>query len=91
VVAGRDLNPRPSGYEPDFYPRSFDFWQVSGKKKGMPLTKRNSRSQELADKCTERSLIPEERDEYEALIRLRNFVAILQAEQWARKYSRGIR
>jgi hypothetical protein len=34
----------------------------------------------LADKCTEGRLTPEERDEYEALIRVGNFVAILQAK-----------
>ena len=36
--------------------------------------------EELADKCTEGRLTPEERDEYDALIRVGNFVAILQAK-----------
>jgi hypothetical protein len=31
------------------------------------------RIEELADKCTEGRLTPEERDEYEALIRVGNF------------------
>jgi hypothetical protein len=38
------------------------------------------RIEELADKCTEGRLTPEERDEYEAMIRVGNFVAILQAK-----------
>ena len=38
------------------------------------------RIEELADKCTEGRLTSEERDEYEALIRVGNFVAILQAQ-----------
>jgi hypothetical protein len=38
------------------------------------------RIEELADKCTEGILTSEEREEYEALIRVGNFVAILQAE-----------
>ena len=38
------------------------------------------RIEELADKCTEGKLTPEERDEYEAMIRVGNFVAILQAK-----------
>ncbi len=38
------------------------------------------RIEELADKCTEGTLTPEERDEYEAMIRVGNFVAILQAK-----------
>jgi len=38
------------------------------------------RIEELADKCTEGRLTSEERDEYEALIRVGNFVAILQAK-----------
>jgi hypothetical protein len=38
------------------------------------------RIEELADKCTEGTLTSEERDEYEALIRVGNFVAILQAK-----------
>jgi hypothetical protein len=33
-----------------------------------------------ADNCTEGRLTPEERDEYEAMIRVGNFVAILQAK-----------
>ena len=37
------------------------------------------RIEELADKSTEGTLSPEEREEYEALIRVGNFVAILQA------------
>ena len=38
------------------------------------------RIEELADKCSEGRLTSEERDEYEALIRVGNFVAILQAK-----------
>ncbi len=38
------------------------------------------RIEELADKSTEGRLTSEERDEYEALIRVGNFVAILQAK-----------
>ena len=38
------------------------------------------RIEELADKCTEGRLTSEERDEYEALIRVGNFVAILQTK-----------
>jgi hypothetical protein len=38
------------------------------------------RIEELADKTTEGMLTPEERDEYEALVRVGNFVAILQAK-----------
>ena len=38
------------------------------------------RIEELADKCNEGRLTSEERDEYEALIRVGNFVAILQAK-----------
>jgi hypothetical protein len=38
------------------------------------------RIEELADKCTEGTLTSEELDEYEALIRVGNFVAILQAK-----------
>jgi hypothetical protein len=38
------------------------------------------RIEELADKCTEGRLTSEERDEYEALIRVGNFVALLQAK-----------
>ena len=38
------------------------------------------RIEDLADKCTEGRLTPEERDEYEALIPVGNFVAILQAK-----------
>ena len=43
-------------------------------------TEMQGRIEELADKCTEGRLTPEERDEYEALIRVGNFVAILQAK-----------
>src|ERR1700694_4924706 len=42
-------------------------------------TEMQGRIEELADKCTEGRLTPEERDEYEAMIRVGNFVAILQA------------
>ena len=38
------------------------------------------RIEELADKCSEGRLTSGERDEYEALIRVGNFVAILQAK-----------
>jgi hypothetical protein len=38
------------------------------------------RIEELANKSTEGMLTPEERDEYEALVRVGNFVAILQAK-----------
>jgi HNH endonuclease len=38
------------------------------------------RIEELAEKCTKGRLMPEERDEYEALIRVGNFVVILQAK-----------
>jgi hypothetical protein len=38
------------------------------------------RIEELADKCTEGKLSPEERDEHEAMIRVGNFAAILQAK-----------
>jgi hypothetical protein len=38
------------------------------------------RIEELADKSTEGRLTSEERDEYEALIRVGNFVALLQAK-----------
>src|ERR1700674_4394449 len=43
-------------------------------------TEMQGRIEELADKCTEGKLNPEERDEYEAMIRVGNFVAILQAK-----------
>jgi len=43
-------------------------------------TEMQGRIEELADKCTEGRLTPEERDEYEALIRVGSFVAILQAK-----------
>jgi hypothetical protein len=43
-------------------------------------TEMQERIEELADKCTEGRLTPEERDEYEAMIRVGNFVAILQAK-----------
>ena len=38
------------------------------------------RIEELADKCTEGRQNPEERDEYESMIRVGNFVAIRQAK-----------
>jgi hypothetical protein len=38
------------------------------------------RIEELADKSNEGRLTPDERDEYEALIRVGSFVAILQAK-----------
>jgi hypothetical protein len=38
------------------------------------------RIEELADKSTEERLTPDERDEYEAMIRVGNFGAILQAK-----------
>jgi hypothetical protein len=38
------------------------------------------RIEELADKSTEGIITPEERDEYEALVRVGNFVAILRAK-----------
>ena len=40
---------------------------------------RLGRIEDLADKSTEGTLTPDEREEYEALIRAGNFVAILQA------------
>jgi hypothetical protein len=43
-------------------------------------TEMKERIEELADKCTEGRLTPEERDEYEAMIRVGHFVAILQAK-----------
>jgi CBS domain containing-hemolysin-like protein len=43
-------------------------------------TEMQGRIEELADKCTEGRLTPEEREEYEAMIRVGNFVAILQAK-----------
>jgi hypothetical protein len=43
-------------------------------------TEMQGRIEELADKCTEGRQTPEERDEYEAMIRVGNFVAILQAK-----------
>jgi hypothetical protein len=43
-------------------------------------TEMQGRIEELADKFTEGRLTPEERDEYEAMIRVGNFVAILQAK-----------
>jgi hypothetical protein len=43
-------------------------------------TEMQGRIEELADKSTEGRLTPEERDEYEAMIRVGNFVAILQAK-----------
>ena len=38
-----------------------------------------ARIEDLADRCTEGRLSDEEREEYESLVRLGNFVAILQA------------
>jgi hypothetical protein len=43
-------------------------------------TEMQGRIEELADKSTEGTLTPEERDEYDALIRVGNFVAILQGK-----------
>ena len=43
-------------------------------------TEMQARIEELADKCTEGRLNHEERDEYEAMIRVGNYVAILQAK-----------
>jgi hypothetical protein len=43
-------------------------------------TRRCKGESKLADKCTEGELTPEERDEYEGMIRVGNFVAILQAK-----------
>ena len=43
-------------------------------------TEMQGRIEELADKCTEGRLTPEERDEYDALIRVGSFVAILRAK-----------
>jgi hypothetical protein len=45
-----------------------------------PNSARSSPVSSPADKCTEGRLTPEERDEYEAMIRVGNFVAILQAK-----------
>ena len=39
-----------------------------------------ARIEELADRCTEGMLAEEEREEYENLIRVGNFIAILQAK-----------
>ena len=55
------------------------------------------RIEELADKCTEGRLTPEERDEYDALIRVGNFVAILalvrlfhpRQDQWDEHFERN--
>jgi hypothetical protein len=46
------------------------------------------RIEELADKSAEGMLTPEERDDYEALVRVGNFVAILQARA-RRRLSEG--
>jgi hypothetical protein len=43
-------------------------------------TEMQGRIEELADKCTEGKLTEDEREEYDALIRVGNFVAILQAK-----------
>ena len=42
------------------------------------------RVDELADKCTEGLLTPEEKEEYDAYVRLSTFIAILQAKARAR-------
>jgi hypothetical protein len=39
-----------------------------------------ARIEELADKCTEGTLSEEERQEYDSMMRVGNFVAILQAK-----------
>ena len=39
-----------------------------------------ARMDELAEKCNEGQLSPDEQDEYEASIRFGNFIAILQAK-----------
>jgi len=39
-----------------------------------------ARMEELADKCNEGRLTPEEREEYETAVRFGNFLAILQAK-----------
>jgi hypothetical protein len=39
-----------------------------------------ARMDELADKCNDGKLTPEERDEYETSIRFANYLAILQAK-----------
>jgi hypothetical protein len=39
-----------------------------------------ARMDELAEKCNEGQLSPEEREEYETSIRFANFIAILQAK-----------
>lgn len=39
-----------------------------------------ARMEELADRCTEGELSAQEREEYESLIRVGNFIAILQAK-----------
>jgi hypothetical protein len=42
--------------------------------------KLQARMDELADKCNEGQLTPDERDEYDTSIRFANFIAILQAK-----------
>ena len=42
------------------------------------------RVDELADKCTEGLLTPEEKEEYETYVRLSTFIGILQAKARAR-------
>jgi len=42
------------------------------------------RVDELADKCNEGLLTPEERDEYDTYVRLSTFIGILQAKARAR-------
>jgi hypothetical protein len=39
-----------------------------------------ARMDELAEKCNEGNLTPDERDEYETNIRFTNFIAIIQAK-----------
>ncbi len=48
-------------------------------------TELQARIDELADKCDEGLLTPEERTEYETYIRFGNFVAILQAKARLRR------
>jgi hypothetical protein len=45
--------------------------------------KLQARMDELAEKCNEGKLTPQEREEYEASIRFGNFIAILQAKSRA--------
>ena len=48
-------------------------------------TELQARIDELADKCDEGLLTPEERTEYETYVRFGNFVAILQAKARLRR------